>query len=103
MTAYHGKRKLCVLTGPNGTPVAENRLAIFLDEIKQHGITVPEEHIRHGDFWYSSGEQLAEDIADGRISMPEAVICASDHMALGLTTVGIKKFSDKHCKKGTAS
>lgn len=80
----HGRKRVCVLTGPIHTPVAEQRLAVYLDELHALGVDVPEEHIRYGDFWYTSGEQLAEDIAAHSISMPDAVICASDHMALGL-------------------
>lgn len=80
----HGKKDLCILTGPKGNEIAEVRLSVFLDEIERHGITVTDEHIVYGDFWYTSGDKLAKDLLDGRISMPEAVLCASDHMALGL-------------------
>lgn len=38
----------------------------------------------YGDFWYPGGIRLADRIADGEIEMPQAVICASDHMAIGL-------------------
>lgn len=80
----HGKKRLCVLTGQKGNSVAESRLEVFLDEISKHGLTVLPEHIVYGDFWYTSGDKLADDLLSGAISMPEAVICASDHMALGL-------------------
>ena len=90
----HGCRDLCLLTGMKGNFEAEDRLAVMLDEIKKHGLTVTDEHIIYGDFWYTSGNKLAEDIAAGRIAKPEAVIAASDHMALGLvetlTKLGIK-------------
>ena len=81
---FHGKKDLCILTGPQGHTEAESRLAIFIDEIQRHGLRVPDEHIIYGDFWYNSGIELAEKFLDGSIKMPEAVICASDHMALGL-------------------
>lgn len=87
----HGKKKLCILTGHKGNSVAETRLSIFLDEIGKHGISVLPEHIVYGDFWYTSGDRLAEDIADGRVEMPEAVLCASDCMALGLIDKLIKR------------
>lgn len=80
----HDKKNICILTGPKGHSEAESRLNIFLDELKKYGINVTDEHILYGDFWYTSGIKLAEDLLDGSISMPEAVICASDHMALGL-------------------
>jgi diguanylate cyclase (GGDEF)-like protein len=55
---------------------------------------VPDQHIVYGDFWYTSGTNLANDIVSGKISMPDAIIAASDHMALGvierLTKCGIR-------------
>ena len=81
---FHGKKNICILTGSRGNEVAEERLRICLDEITGHGISVSKEHIVYGDFWYSSGDALARKIADGEIEMPEAVICTSTHMALGL-------------------
>ncbi len=80
----HGKKKICILTGMQGNSVAEKRLSIFLDEIEKHGLSVLPEHIVYGDFWYTSGDRLAEDIADGKVERPDAVLCASDCMALGL-------------------
>ena len=80
----HGKKNLCILTGPKGNAAADSRLEIFLDEISKHGLTVADEHIIYGDFWYFSGDKLADDLLSGAVSMPEAVICAGDHMALGL-------------------
>ncbi|MBR2086376.1 MAG: substrate-binding domain-containing protein, partial [Oscillospiraceae bacterium] len=80
----HHKTRLCVMTGQKGNYVAENRLAVMLDEIAKHGLTVKPEHILYGDFWYSSGDRLADQLLSGEISMPESVLCASDHMALGL-------------------
>ncbi|MBR1423540.1 MAG: GGDEF domain-containing protein [Ruminococcus sp.] len=80
----HGKKNICLLTGHKGHIEAEQRLEIFLDEIHKHGITVTDDHIVYGDFWYSSGTNLAEDIISGKVSKPDAVIAASDHMALGL-------------------
>ena len=88
----HGKTRLCILTGQKGNDVAESRLGVLLDEISKHGLTVAPEHIVYGDFWYTSGDKLADDFLSGAIPMPEAVICASDHMALGLI--------DKLDKKG---
>ena len=80
----HGRKKICLLTGYKGNEVAEERLKIFLDEIDRHGLEVLPEHIIYGDFWYFSGDTLANRICDGEVEMPDAVICASDCMAIGL-------------------
>lgn len=80
----HGKKNICILTGPKGNEVAEERLNVCIDEIGKAGLSVSEEHIVYGDFWYSGGDALAVKIAKGEISLPEAVLCTSTHMALGL-------------------
>ncbi|MBR1752818.1 MAG: GGDEF domain-containing protein [Ruminococcus sp.] len=94
MIEFHGCKDICILTGHKDNSEAEERLSIILDETKRHGLKVSDDHIIYGDFWYSSGEQLANDIADGKISKPDAIIAASDHMALGaiemLTKLNIK-------------
>ncbi|MCR5147355.1 MAG: GGDEF domain-containing protein [Eubacterium sp.] len=79
----HGCRDICILTGEKGHHESEERLEIMLDEIHKHGLEVTEEHRVYGDFWYSSGNKLAQDIVSGKIKKPDAVIAASDHMALG--------------------
>ena len=80
----HGRKKLCILTGQKDNAVAEQRLEILLDEIGKLGLSVLPEHIIYGNFWYNSGDELAEQIVSGEIPQPEAVLCTSDCMAIGL-------------------
>lgn len=79
----HGCRDICILTGQKGNYEAEQRLNVMLDEIGRHGLTVSDDHIVYGDFWYNSGIELAQNIKNGTVAKPDAVIAASDHMALG--------------------
>ena len=80
----HKCKNVYFLTGFKDSDVSHYRLNGYIDELNRRGIPVDENKIFYGDFWYSSGEKLADDIHAGKIEMPEAVICASDHMALGL-------------------
>ena len=80
----HGRKRICILTGQKGNEIAEARLELYLDEIRKHGLEVLPEHIVYGDFYYFSGDALARRIAKGEIHRPDAVICASDYMAMGL-------------------
>ncbi len=80
----HKVKKVCFLTGPQGYEISEERLNICLSVMKERGLEVPEEWKVYGDFWYSSGTSLAQQIVSGQIERPEAVVCASDHMAIGL-------------------
>ncbi len=80
----HHKQKVYFLTGFRDYDISRQRLEGFLRYTGEHGIEVPREHIFYGDYWYTSGERLGDDIYSGRVEMPDAVICASDHMAIGL-------------------
>ncbi|EXM38728.1 hypothetical protein RASY3_08600 [Ruminococcus albus SY3] len=80
----HGKRDICVLTGPKGHSEAEERLAVMVDELEKLGITLDEDHKIYGDFWYTSGIAVAKEIIEGKRPMYEAVITAGDYMGLGL-------------------
>lgn len=80
----HHKQKVYFLSGFKDYDISKQRLDGFLKYTAEQGIKVPEEHIFYGDYWYTSGERLADNIYSGTVEMPDAVICASDHMAIGL-------------------
>lgn len=80
----HKCKNVYFLTGVKNYKVSEMRLGGYLDFCSERGIEVDENKIFYGDFWYGSGEKLADDIYFGNVEMPDAVICASDHMAIGL-------------------
>ena len=84
VAGVHGKRDICVLTGPKGHPEAEERLAVFADELEKLGIDLDDDRKVYGDFWYDSGIKLAKEMLEGKRPMYEAVITAGDYMALGL-------------------
>ncbi len=81
----HKCEKIYFLAGSQVEGVEDVRLAGFLDGMEQCGREVKEEDVFFGDFWYTSGHQLAERIVSGELAVPDAIICASDHMAIGLT------------------
>lgn len=80
----HKCRNIYFLTGKKDFQVSYVRLSGFKDELERRGMSMPEENIFYGDFWYSSGAELGDRIASGELARPDAVICASDHMAIGL-------------------
>lgn len=86
--------KVYFLTGMKGYAVSNDRLGGCLDEYSSRNLKFNENNIFYGDFWYSGGEKLADSIAGGEVPMPEAVICASDHMAIGL----IRRLTEKGIK-----
>lgn len=36
----HGRKRICMLTGNRGNEIAEARLALYLDEIRKHGLDI---------------------------------------------------------------
>ena len=90
----HHCERIYFLTGMKGYDVSEKRLAGFTQEMAKRGLSVPEDHIFYGNFWYDGGAAVADKIAAGEIAKPDAIICASDHMAIGLANrlekLGIK-------------
>ena len=80
----HHCENIYFLTGMKGYGVSEERLSGFLKEMERRGLEVSEDHIFYGNFWYDCGETLADKIASGEVPKPDAVICASDHMAIGV-------------------
>ena len=80
----HHCRDIYFLTGHKGHPTSLDRLGGFLDVLSENAHKPEGEYIFYGDFWYSGGTALADRIISGEIHKPDAIICASDHMAIGL-------------------
>ncbi len=80
----HHCDKIYYLAGSQEEGVEDYRLAGFLEAMEELGKEVTEGQVFIGDFWYTSGQQLAERILSGELEKPDAVICESDYMALGL-------------------
>lgn len=77
-----GHERLGVISGPPDTVSGKERLTAFLEAAEAHGVPVPEDGVRIGDFRRESGahamrELLALDEA------PTAVFVANNSMALG--------------------
>ncbi len=80
----HKCKKIYMFTGHKHNEISERRIKGFSDAMNDSGLSFTEDNIFYGDFWYTSGKTLAERIISGEIPLPEAVVCASDHMAIGL-------------------
>lgn len=81
----HNCKNFSILGG-NDVFVPENtRLKGTERALEKYHLVLNKEQIYEGDFWYSSGESLADRYISGELDLPDAVICHSDHMAIGLT------------------
>lgn len=80
----HGCTDIDILTGHDHIEVSHLRADGYKQALREHGIPVDESKIRFGDFWMTSGKDLAQKYISGEEHMPQAVICANDYMAYGM-------------------
>ncbi len=80
----HNCRKIYCLTGSYDNHVSHSRLEGYKDAMTAANLPFSDDDIIFGDFWYHSGRRLAEEIAEGKREIPDAVVCANDSMAVAL-------------------
>ena len=90
----HGFTDIALLTGMKEIESSHLRVDGYLKALNAHGITPDENKIYYGDFWFTSGEQLADRYISGELSFPQAVVCANDIMAYGM----LRRFSEAGVK-----
>jgi LacI family transcriptional regulator len=77
----HGYQRLCYLAGPRDAPdAAERRLAFEQAVAASPGSGIAQ--VIHGDFSEDSGVAAARTLLSLK-SLPQAVVCANDQMAIG--------------------
>jgi LacI family transcriptional regulator, galactose operon repressor len=82
LSGQHGYRRLCFVTGPPDAPDARERQGAFEDAVlASRGCVI--DQVIHGDFSEASGTQAARVLLSRR-SLPQAVVCANDQMAIGV-------------------
>ncbi len=90
----HGFKNIDIITGSYDNDFAKRRVEGYRNALESHGIEFKREKVHYGNFWTNSGEDLADNYADGKIPMPEAVVCTNDYMAFGL----LDRLSERNIK-----
>lgn len=80
----HGYRDIAFVTGKKNHKHSKERLQAYRDAMERAGLSVSENRISYGDYWYQSGEVYAEQLLSQGDKLPDAVACANDQMAIGL-------------------
>ncbi|MBQ8298172.1 MAG: substrate-binding domain-containing protein [Ruminococcus sp.] len=80
----HHCRKIYCLSGFPNEANSMERVQGFYKAMTEASLTADESMIFYGDFWIEKPRQLGMDIASGKIPKPDAVVCASDQMAVAL-------------------
>lgn len=81
---HHGLKRIRMQAGFVGHDASDLRIEAFKQEMAAHGLPVPEGAICHGNMWSNCGEIAYEAFFSDPQNLPEAVVCANDHMAVGL-------------------
>lgn len=86
----HNCKNISMLGGVPEVELSKKREEGFRQAMMEANLPVYEDQIYDGDYWYTSGENLARKYISKELELPDAVVCASDHMAIGLTNELIK-------------
>ena len=90
----HHYTDIAYLTGKEWHIHSKLRLQAYKDCMEEHHLEVRPDRIFYGDYWYTSGENMAERLSSDREHLPQAIACANDCMAIGvaksLTAHGIR-------------
>lgn len=90
----HGFERINYISGPKDNPESVDRLAAFLDVMRENNIEIEEQRIFYGDFRGDSGRDAVDYFMNSDLPMPDAIICANDVMAVSainrLYSTGIK-------------
>jgi DNA-binding LacI/PurR family transcriptional regulator/signal transduction histidine kinase/ActR/RegA family two-component response regulator len=82
LIAEHGRRRFAFIGGPEGHEESEARLAGVRDALSQHGLTLPENAVAHGNYMFGSGVAAAHALLE-RAGGFDALVAANDDMARG--------------------
>lgn len=85
-----GHRRIAHAAGPLGNILTEERLRGFRDAVARAGLVERDTPVEHGDFAIPAGEAAADRLLAGP-SVPTAIVCASDHIAIGAMRAAKKR------------
>lgn len=89
----HNIKNVHFMAGIKGNVFSDERLDIFKKVIEENGIEFKEDMVSYGLFWAEPTRQVMEDLVR-RETMPEAIICANDIMAINVCAV-LEKYGYK--------
>lgn len=84
LIAEHGCRDILCLTGPAAMQTSRSRAQGWREAMQAAGLEAPQERLVYGDFWENSPRELVRRFTDGTLTLPDAVVCGNDRMAITL-------------------
>ena len=87
LVEVHGRARIAFIRGPEYHQEAEERYRAYLDVLSDHGIPFDPGLVAHGNFKESGGAAAAEQLLTSRQDGFDALVAASDNMAIGALRV----------------
>ena len=78
----HHARTINFISGPLSNPEAQDRYEAFLHVMAENKLIVDARRVYFGEFRAVDGERAVRELLRSGMSMPDAIICANDAMAL---------------------
>lgn len=82
----HGARNLHFMGGIPGNSFSDARLAVFRRVLAEKGLPFHDRSVSYGYFWAKPAKAAAEALIENG-SLPDAIICANDIMAINVSAV----------------
>ncbi len=90
----HGYSRIAFISGPAGNIDADRRKKMFMDTMRDHGLSVDSKLVYEGDFNDHSGAEAIQYWFDTLSLSPEAIVASNDNMAFGaLSALGERGIS----------
>ncbi len=83
LVEFHHLAHIAFIRGPQPQPEAEQRYQAYLDVLAEHGIPFDPALVVQGDFKESGGTAAIQMLVDERQARFDALVAASDNMAIG--------------------
>ena len=80
----HGFTDICYMSGPFDSKDSPDRLKGFRLAMEEAGLKIDSNTIYEGNYWTNRGAQALDHFMNGRMTYPQAIICANDFMALSV-------------------
>ena len=85
LAEVHGISNFHMIAGSKGNSFSDERIGAFKDTLEKRGIPFDYSMVSYGDFWSGPAVAAAERLLnEGRL--PQAFVCANDHMAIAVST-----------------
>ena len=94
LIVHHGFRRIAFIRGPETNDEAQRRFLVYREVLEHHSIPYDPNLVTVGEFLRSSGSDAVRQLFDDRGVAVDAILAASDSMALGaldaMTARGIR-------------